>query len=215
MNLIAGTLALADVMTAMSDRRPVFHSEADFQFEFARTVADIAPDVRIRLEVPMRRDDRRTEYVDLVCETDEQRTLIEFKYVTRRWTGTDSLTGEQFRLRNHAAMDLARLHFIHDVRRLENWTERDDYTNGAAVLLTNDPSLWSAPRQATTNDAAFRIHQDRTLTGALTWGTPERAYPRNNRTLRGTYIANWHDYGTEPLPGTGGHLRWLAWTVNA
>jgi hypothetical protein len=216
MSLIAGRLALADVMKCLSIRRSVFHSEADFQFEFARTVADLGRDIRVRLEVPVRREDtKRSEYIDLRCETDEMRSLIEFKYVTRSWEGVDPTTNEQFALRNHSAMDLARFHFIHDVYRLENWTKDRSDVNGFAILLTNDPSLWEPPRRRSiTRDAEYRIHEGRTLPKSLVWGTPERPYPLNDRTLRGSYTANWHGYGPD-LDGTGGRRRWLGWEIVA
>lgn len=215
MTTIAGRLALADVMAHLSTRRPVFHSEADFQFAFAQTVADLDDTIRIRLEVP-KRTDRRT-YVDLTC-TAETVSLIEFKYVTRAWTGTDGDTDgdtdEPFSLRGHEALDLARLHFIHDVTRLEAWTSQESGTNGFAVLLTNDNRLWEPPTAPrTTRDQAFRVHEGCTVTGDLTWGTAERPYERNNRHLRGTYTAKWADYSS-PDTQVGGTLRWLGWPIS-
>ena len=56
--------------------------------------------------------------MDLVCAA-EQASLIEFKYVTRRLDRQRGHTDEEFHLRGHEALDLARLHFIHDVTRLE------------------------------------------------------------------------------------------------
>ncbi len=211
MELIAGRVRLPEVMAHLAARRPVFHSEADFQFAFAQSVADIDTTINIRLEVPQRAA-RRT-YVDLVCSAD-QRTLIEFKYVTRAWTGTDGLTEEVFNLRSHAAMDLARLYFLHDVTRLEGWTADRTATNGFAVLLTNASALWEPAIREDTNDAAFRLHEGQTLTGSLTWGTPEHPYERNNRLLRGTYTTNWQDY-SQPDNRVGGTLRWLGWAVSA
>lgn len=211
MNLIAGRVDLHKVMGHLAGVRPLFHSEADFQFAFAQAVRDLDPEVRVRLEVPQRTVDRRT-YVDLLCEA-EQRTLIEFKYVTRHWDGADPNTGEKFLLRSHSALDLARLYFIHDVTRLEGWVKAQDNTNGFAVLLTNDPGLWEPARRVDTRDHAFRLHQGRTLTGPLLWGTTAHPYPGNNRDLQGIYTADWHHY-SQPDTGPGGTFQWLGWAVD-
>lgn len=197
-------------MDHLATKRPVFHSEADFQFSFAQAVIDLDRTIEIRLEVPRRA--ARRNYVDLVCIGD-QVSLIEFKYVTRAWTGTDGRTHETFDLRGHEALDLARFHFIHDVTRLEGWTAEQENTNGFAILLTNDSRLWVDLKYKTPpRDLAFRLHQGRILTGDLAWGTPEQPYPENNRNLRGTYAADWHDYSTlDSRPG--GTLRWLGWHI--
>ena len=211
--LIAGRLALPDVMEHLSTQRPVFHSEADFQFAFAQAVTALDPSLRVRLEVP-KRAEKRT-YVDLACATDDLTTLVEFKYVTRSWTGTDGRTRELFALRAHSALDLARLHFVHDVTRLERWTQDERVTDGLAVMLTNDNRLWEPPvSPPTTRDRAYRIHEGLTLTGRLAWGTPEKPYAGNDRTLRGTYRPEWNDY-THLDDQAGGHLRWLAWHITA
>lgn len=52
--LIAGRLPLPDVMEHLATQRPVFHSEADFQFTFAQAVSDLDDTIAIRLEVPRR-----------------------------------------------------------------------------------------------------------------------------------------------------------------
>ncbi len=210
MEQIAGRLGLSNVMAHLAGQRPVFHSEADFQFAFAQSVAALDDTIEVRLEVPQRAE-RRT-YVDLVCFAD-QRTLIEFKYVTRAWSAALGPSTEQFHLRSHEALDLARLHFIHDVTRLEEWTADRTDTNGFAVLLTNDNRLWEHPKSVrVTRDQAYRFHQGEKLTGGLTWGTPEQPYPDNDRPLRGTYIADWQDY-SHPDNRVGGTFRWLAWAV--
>ena len=210
--LLAGRLALPDVMSHLAARRPVFHSEADFQFAFAQALADLDPDIRIRLEVPQR--GTRSTYVDLTCTAD-QVSLVEFKYITRAWTGSDGRTDEPFNLRGHEALDLARLAFIHDATRLEGWTDEQPNANGFAVLLTNDNRLWEQPTSTrVTRDRAFRIHRGRSLAGTLLWGTPEQPYEPNTRILRGTYSTDWHDYShLDDRPG--GTHRWLGWSIAA
>jgi hypothetical protein len=198
-------------MEHLATRRPVFHSEADFQFAFAQAIADLDHTIRIRLEVPQRA--LRRTHVDLTC-TAEQVSLIEFKYVTRAWTGSDGHTSEPFDLRGHEALDLARLYFIHDVTRLEGWTAVQRNTNGFAVLLTNDNRLWEQPTTPrATRDQAFRLHQGRSLTGRLIWGSADQPHEPNERTLRGSYLADWQDYSGLDTRA-GGSLRWLGWHIS-
>lgn len=151
MALIAGTVELDEVMSRLAAERPVFHSEADFQHAFAQTVYRLAPEVAIRLEVRQSSvPGGKGEYVDLIC-TGAVKTFIEFKYATARWTGADGITDEEFYVREHAAMDLIRKHFIFDVERLERFTTANPGANGLAVILTNAaPSGSPQPRPAET-----------------------------------------------------------------
>lgn len=211
MTHIVGQVDLSTVMAHLSSQRPVFHSEADFQFAFAQSVASLDPTVGIRLEVP-KRGERRT-YVDLACRAANRTSLVEFKYVTRAWTGTDGLSDETFDLRGHEALDLARLNFVHDVWRLEGWARDLPRTDGFAIFLTNDNRLWEEPQSMSpTRDQAFRIHHGRTLSGQLTWGTEDSPFPANDRLLVGSYAAEWSQYSV--LDGKkGGELRWLGWHI--
>jgi hypothetical protein len=206
--LIAGVLDLADLMSSLATRRPVFHSEADFQFAFAQTVTAADPTIQVRLEA--RQAVERAEYVDLVCYTAPHRTLIEFKYATTGWTGTDP-HGEHFTVRNHAAYDLARRYYIHDIHRLEQFTAEQPGTTGVAIMLTNEPGLRAPPKRPGARDTNFRLHEGRTLTGHLQWGTGDT--PRHDQTLAGTYPLQWNDYST--VEGPKGQFRWLAVPVTS
>ncbi|MFJ3673363.1 hypothetical protein ACIPSE_43610 [Streptomyces sp. NPDC090106] len=203
---IAGSVVLNDVLERLRARRPVFHSEADLQHSFALAVSEAAQqEIRCRLEVPVRRNDT-SEYLDLLCLGQSGRTAIEFKYVTRQWTGTAGAPPEEYALRGHNAPDVARRDFLRDIARLERFCDRADQ-NGLALLITNEASLWR-PRQRTipTRDEEFRIHEGRELAGTLLWagGT----YKANTRELRGSYTLTWRPYSH--LEGPTGEFRCLA-----
>ena len=189
-------------MSALAERRPVFHSEADFQFAFAQTVSAMDPGIACRLEKPLTSARTgRTEYLDLLCLGPNGATPIEFKYFTRRWHGTAN--GEDFSLRDHAAADLLRLHFIHDVVRLESSPHGE---RGLAILLTNESALWSESARQT-QDSEFHLHHGRTLEGTLLWAGG--IYEPNTRVLAGTYDLNWQDF-SHLDDHRGGQLRYLA-----
>ncbi|MFE6840530.1 hypothetical protein ACFVFI_37650 [Streptomyces sp. NPDC057705] len=202
---IAGGAALDEVLARLRARRPVFHSEADLQHSFALAVGEVARDVHCRLEVPVRGRDA-SEYLDLLCLGPTGRTAVEFKYVTRRWSGTVGMPPEEYVLRGHNAPDVARRDFLRDVERLERFCDREDQ-NGLALLITNEASLWRPRQRKTpTRDEEFRIHQDRELSGTLLWA--EGSFPDNTRVLRGAYTLAWRPY--TQLDGAGGEFRCLA-----
>lgn len=204
---IAGAVDLSTVLADLSSRRPVFHSEADLQFALAQAIAAADPDIQVRLEV--RQPGDRAEYVDLVCAKSVRRTLIELKYATTGWVGKDP-SGERFQVKHHAAYDLARRYFIHDVSRLERFTSEVDSDDGIALMLTNEPGLWN-PRvgRRITRDAQFRIHEGRVLEGKLRWGNGGSS--QFDQKLTGSYPAVWRDYSN--LEGPRGQFRWLALPV--
>lgn len=185
-----------EVMSELSRQRPVFHSEADFQHAFAQQLAKMHPNLSIRLEIPYRvigssNLDPRT-VVDLYCSDPGSGavTAVEFKYRTRRWSG--SIGGEDIQLLYHSAADLGRLYFVHDISRLERWAQTDGGT-AFVIFLTNDGAYWSVPSgQVSTYDAAFRIHDGVNLTGELRWAN--NLYPDNTRTLRGRFPMQWSNY---------------------
>ncbi|MFJ6083903.1 hypothetical protein ACIQI8_21120 [Streptomyces sp. NPDC092369] len=204
--MIAERVLLSDVMAKLRQHRPVFHSEADLQHSFARVLWELASDVHSRLEVPQRVAGR-TEYLDLLCLGPQRRTAIEFKYFTRSWTATAGTPAEEYVLKAHGATDLARLHFVRDIARLERFCRRRDQ-NGLALMLTNEASLWTPPDpgRRRTRDHDFRIHHGRELAGTLLWA--EGTYEPNTCSLRGTYPLTWETYSEQG--GAGGEFRYLA-----
>jgi hypothetical protein len=203
---IAARTPLDDVMSKLCRSRPVFHSEADLQHGFARVLWELVPDIHSRLEVPQRVSGK-AEYLDLLCLGPDSRTAIEFKYFTREWTGMAGTPAEHYALKAHGATDLARLHFVRDIARLERFCRRSDQ-NGLALMLTNDASLWTppGPGRRRTRDHDFRIHHGRELAGTLLWA--EGTYEPNTCSLRGTYPLNWEAYSDQG--GAGGEFRYLA-----
>ncbi|MFC7375150.1 hypothetical protein ACFQRD_07715 [Brachybacterium sp. GCM10030268] len=194
-----------EVMSELSHRRLVFHSEADFQHAFAQLLERLYPNLNVRLEIPYRsigaaEPDSRI-VVDLFCSDPDTGgvTAIEFKYKKRSWSG--AVGGEQVRLLPGAANDLGRLYFVHDISRLERWTELNGGT-AFVILLTNDHLYWEPPGGGKPpNDAAFRVHEGVTLAGELRWTNYE--YPANTRSLRGRFPMQWRQYSDLSEYGDG------------
>ena len=203
-SLIAGEVAVSELLADLARRRPVFHSEADFQHAFARALWQANDQIEVRLEA--RQPGLTREYLDLLAYGPQGRTAIEFKYFTRHWSDTTGEPGELYDLKAHAATDLARRNFIFDIERLERFGATPDQ-NGLAIMLTNDTSLWSEPpkRPTPTRDQDFRIHEGRTLAGTLLWGGGD--YAANTRHLAGHYECRWKLYSNVASPN--GTFRYL------
>lgn len=160
------------VMRRLAERRPVFHSEAEFQFAFAQELALTMPAAEIRLEYRPWPGERI--YLDVWARIGGRPLAIELKYLTRRLDV--DVAGEQFTLTHQAAHDIRRHDFWLDVARLERLANHHPDLSAYAICLTNDPSYWSAPRRPGTIDAAFRVHDGRGVAGRLAWGALRRAW---------------------------------------
>lgn len=200
------------VMTALAASRPIFHSEADFQFALAQQIETLMSNCGIRLERPFSFDGAN-RYLDLWLRTPG--IAIELKYRTRCFSIEHE--GECFSLKNHSAHDHGRYDFIEDIRRIEQIVNdrrtvgRRGPTQGYAVLLTNDHLYWKEGRKGTF-DEAFRIHEGRTLKCTMAWSkraskgtTKKREQPLS---LSGSYELHWEDYREHP--GKNGAFRYLA-----
>ena len=191
------------IMGELSESRPIFHSEADFQHALAWAIRETVPDSRIRLEFnPFAQDDRRS-YLDIWLA--DSGVALELKYKTSALTA--EVCGERFNLLNQGAQNHGRYDFLSDVQRLERAAREGGARAGYAVMLTNDSSYWRPPSPSykSANDAAFRIHEGRRVRGELRWiresrGTKGRESPIR---LTGDYTMRWRDY-----PTTGSERNW-------
>jgi len=160
-------MTLNDFLSLLEDlsgRRPVFHSEADFQLALAWHIHEEGPNSKVRME--FRPFQNENMHLDIWLQTSE--TAIELKYPTRELKVDRE--GEIFALRNQSAQDARRYGFIMDILRLEQVVYDSGMAKaGFAVLLTNDPSYWKLPQQGwqDTVDAAFRIHEGMVIKGEM------------------------------------------------
>lgn len=153
-------------MTNLVAKRSLYHSEADFQHDFAWNFHQQFPDSLVRLEYPIRVDNDGLLYLDLWLQTTTTSFAIELKYKTRSLQIDHN--GESFHLKNQGAQDLGRYDFLKDVARLERIKRVRPLVEGYAVLLTNDSSYWGQSRGGTI-DEKFRLHDGRQLAEELGW----------------------------------------------
>ncbi|MGO8947318.1 MAG: hypothetical protein ACLQUY_06585 [Ktedonobacterales bacterium] len=198
-----------DALAQLSQERPVFHSEADFQHALAWLIHLQEPHACIRLEY---RPLPGPLYLDVWIQNDQGALAIELKYATRRLEVDHA--GEHFALKNRAAQDITRYDFVKDIGRLERIVAVRPGVTGYAILLTNDSIYWTRSTRERTMDAAFRLQEGASLNGSLGWSVQAAKGTIVKREaalhLRGSYLMSWHDYSTVGSHATGGHFRFLA-----
>ena len=184
-----------ELLSSLAKRRPIFHSEADFQHALAWESQLSSQTAAVRLEQQIEAQGGRV-HLDLLVKDRSHHLAIELKYKTRKATIT--FGEEQFRLRNQAAQDLGRYDFLKDIARIERYVETHPGAEGYAVLLTNAPTYWTQSKKSHSIDAAFRIHEGRHITGQLCWGGGASQGTMRSREayiqIRASYESAWHDF---------------------
>jgi hypothetical protein len=185
------------VLARLASKRPIFHSEADFQHALAWQLQLENPDAHIRLEKQVAAKGSRV-HLDLLFLFNGDELAIELKYKTR--IGTLVHAGEEFALRNQSAQDVVRHDFIKDIERLEGYVQSRSGSVGFAVLLTNDRTYWTESKKSDSVDSEFRVHEGRVLQGGAAWGAKASPGTKHKRedpiTLQGTYKMQWTDYSS-------------------
>lgn len=184
-------LDVASLLRDLALVRPVFHSEADFQFAFAWQIR-LAYDVNVRLET----HPRPAVSLDLQLDWPEgTHTAIELKYKTRLWVG--DVLGERFALKDQGANDIGGYDFLKDVERVESFVDAAPGWEGLAVMITNLATYWNpAVHGRETNADAFRLHEGRAIGDELNWrkvGGTQAQRPNPIR-LRDAHTLHWTDY---------------------
>ena len=197
------------VMAELAKRRPIFHSEADFQFALAWQIHKMTPDCKVRLEKPFTiGGDKKSRHLDIWLPNTS--TAIELKY-GHRYFGVKH-DGETFTLRD-GATDLSRYEFVKDIQRIEKVVEKCGRSvPGYAVLLANDYLYWT-PGKAGNIDEDFYLHEGRNLTGTMYWSKNSKDKDKKNPlALTRSYELRWKDYSA--LRGQYGRFRYLAVEVS-
>lgn len=188
---------LTDIMLQLSEKRQIFHSEADFQHTLAWEIHNRLPNSKMSLERPYRVANR-TLHLDMLVENEGISLAIELKYKTKKLQ--HSCPNHFYHLLNQSAQDIGRYDYIKDIWRLEEITKAIPKSLGWAILLTNDRSYWSVSKNNNTVDAAFRLSDNTILEGTRSWGKKASKGTKKNRelslTLNKSYPLKWLDYST-------------------
>jgi hypothetical protein len=213
---------LHNFLSNLSHRRPVFHSEADFQHELALEISRAGLDVR--LEVPLGipcpdNQERERVEIDLMVRSSgtSEWTAVELKYVK---VASHFLHGnEVFELKETWGTNLSRFDCLADFQRVERIVQTRHACSGFSVFLTNAEDAWGRNVGVGRNMACrFSIHEGRVLNAAEAhdW-TPsnpkvssvsaKRLPPYAPLVFSSQQICKWTCYST--LAAANGDFRYL------
>jgi len=198
-------MEMVSLLNELALRRPIFHSEADFQQAFAWEIQVRYPGSIVRLETrPLRGE---AIYLDVFAVANEFRVAVELKYLVRSLDLT--IMGERFLLRNQGAHDVRRYDVVKDISRIESLVERDIADVGFVIALSNDPAYWTQGTKADPIDKDFRLHEGKLSSGKRSWSSNAGAGTTRGRpspiTLEYEHVVRWHDYpaiGDTPKEGS-------------
>lgn len=187
---------IQSVLNKLAIKRPIFHSEADFQHELAWLIHQEYPNAQIRLEIPSGIGDA-TEHIDLVVTIDTLKIAIELKY--KKTKINTEVNGEIFNLKPDTSHDTSRYDYLKDVRRIEEFICRNPGAIGYAIMLTNVDIFWREMKPGQ-NSEDFFLHQGRKIQKDISMKWHSKASEgtlagRNKElTLTRDYEINWQDY---------------------
>jgi len=184
---------IRDLLRSLSIKRPIFHSEADFQFSLAWEIKEKFPEADIRLELPF--GEQKKEYLDILVTLGNQLIPIELKYKTKK--SEIEFNNEKFFLKNHSAYNVNRFNFLKDVERIERFVEVNNSPQGYTVILTDDHMYWNQ-NDKNILDKEFSVQEGRLIEGTLSWkegeGIESAKYKNTPIQLRNRYVSKWEDY---------------------
>lgn len=188
-------IEVSEILPVLAKKRPVFHSEADFQHAFAWEIHQELPTASVRLELPVQINNQFL-HIDVWIAYQGAILAVELKYKTRGLVV--QIGDEQYRLKGQSAQDIGRYDFMRDIQRMEQVVVARQNIIGYAILLTNDSAYWVKPANYGTVDADFRLHDGRIVEGVLAWGANASEGTKKNREqpikLWGRYQLQWADY---------------------
>lgn len=195
---------LETALATLSKNGAIFCSEADFQHALGWEIHLLDPTAKVNLEYPVSMSKgpngikSSVTHIDgLVRTRDESEYFaFELKYKTATFLARNH--GFYFELRHQGAADFAWYDFWKDVKRLEFLKNHSYFTEGYALMLTNDRYIWSGPRNNHTSGVQFSLNSIRKGPGILKWGKTINKSTLGGRhksiELSREYKIEWHDF---------------------
>jgi len=171
MTRLPGHVPLQQVLTVLAERRPVVHSEADFQHALAWEAHRLDQDLRVRLETHPRakRSTRPPTEPARSAEAYCSRAQVSDCTVDRR-RKRRALRTDEPRCPRIRAYDV-----VKDVAWVARFTAVQTNCNGVVIALTNDPAYWRPVTHGRdTSASAFRLYEGVELVGQQGIGPQHR-----------------------------------------
>lgn len=184
-----------EVINNLKEKRPIFISEADFQFEMAWTIKELYPNATLRLEYCPKFD--YNIHIDILVIINKKWIPIELKYKTKK--ALIEFDNENFNLKNHSAKDLNSYLYLKDIERIEKIKDNiDNFEKGFTIFITNDNSYNRAPIKDNCNYVDFSLEKGIIKKGILDWKELKGVAINNDYKhpilLKNKYIIKWNEY---------------------
>ncbi len=191
---------LEKIIKKLSKKRPVFHSEADFQFSLAWEIKLNYKNSNIRLEKPFDLRNNKNSYLDLFIELNKVRYAIELKYKTSHLAG--EFNKEKFYLLNQGGQNIGKYDFVKDIYRLERLKEHKQVDFCYAIMLTNEKTYFNKTKHDNKTASQFNIYHTNILKrGSHAWNLTKEQKAIKGRTdnlfLEKDYILEWQNYSNK------------------
>ncbi len=184
------------LLQKLSENRPVFVSEADFQFELGWMIKSLYPNAMVRCEYTPEFDTNM--HIDILVILDGKWIPIELKYKTK---GSEKVHNEiKYVLKNHSAKDVNCYLYLKDIQRIEKIKNQigDMFAEGYTVFITNDISYTKKPGKQGCIYEDFALANGTVKNGTLVWAeTAGAGTTRGNELpieLQGSYPCEWAEY---------------------
>lgn len=211
---MSNILGMDNLLKELAKIRPVFYSEADFQFALGWLIQQKNENYKVRFEYTYHPNYKSPMHIDILVITDKNEWIpIELKYKTRRTTSLikckDGELEEEFILSNHSAKDQNCYRYLKDIQRIETIKEeqKEKFVEGYAIMLTNDKSYQEEQGESVCYHK-FSIHPTRTIhkNTKLDWKEGTSDGTKKGMTepieLKGSYTMEWKEYHIFSEPKT-------------
>lgn len=184
------------ILQSLSAKRPVFYSEADFQFSFAKELEFLYPAASVRLEYISNKI--KGMHIDIWVNMYECVIPIELKYKTKKCS--ISYNDEIFDLKSHSANDLGMYDVVRDIERIEKVKGAyDNCREGYVICITNDQGYFKKRDiKGKVQYEDFCISQDTKIPKHPRWRLNPSPGTIRGRTdeinLTNNYTCNWNGY---------------------
>lgn len=186
---------ILDVIEHVKLKRRIFVSEADMQFEFAWTIKELYPNVKVRLEYCPEFD--LNMHIDILVIIDNEWIPIELKYKTKGCVKV--VDNEKYNLKNQGAKDIGCYLYLKDIQRIEKIKDNiNNFNKGYSIFLTNELSYTRRPKKSNTFYEQFSLGDNTTKKGILEWHLDTSSGTKKGIekpiVLKNCYSMKWNDY---------------------
>ncbi len=211
-------IELKEILEVLRKKRPLFHSEADFQHALAWEIHKKYPKSEIRLERPMTINENKTYHIDIYNRLNSDIIPIELKYKTAPLN--KKINDEIFQLKNQLAYPPNEYAFLKDIERIEEIIEllkkKNRISYGFVVFLTNDKRYWEGSKEEEPVDKEFLIYEGRAISSTLRWSVKTQGAKKGKEApivLKGNYIIKWNNYSNLENVKNG-NFRYIILNIN-